>query len=271
MRPKDRRVQISDHHRFIERIAEVLDGTPDAAQLIQAVQMIFPCEAGFAVLNRRAAAPVYLADSYPDAASKAAVQLYVRATYEINPVFNAIESGLREGVVRMADLAPDNWVSAGVDVVADASEEIGYRTPGWPAGMQEVSVLIDLPDDVVGEISLARNAVAGGVPEADLAPLKLFLPLIRVAFNRIAADHADTLAPDPAAPLPLGSFGREVLSSREAEILQMILKGYSSLSISLHLGIAMPTVKSHRRNAYAKLGNSTQQQLFRLYLDWRGV
>ena len=47
----------------------------------------------------------------------------------------------------------------------------------------------------------------------------------------------------------------------------MILKGHSSLSISHALTIALPTVKTHRRNAYAKLGISTQQQLFRLFLE----
>ena len=63
------------------------------------------------------------------------------------------------------------------------------------------------------------------------------------------------------------SFGQSVLTSREAEVVQMILKGHSSLSISHALTIALPTVKTHRRNAYAKLGISTQQQLFRLFLE----
>lgn len=249
----------------------MLDGEADAVRLIQAVQAVFPCVAGFAVLNRLDSAPIYLADTYPDAASKAAVQLYVQATYEINPVFTAVQDGFRNGVVRMADLAPDNWSASTPDVVADDSEEIGYRTPGWPAGLQEVSILAELEGGVIGEISLAREAVAGGVPEADLDALRAVFPLIRTGLRRVAQSQDAIGAPSPERSSPLDSFASDILSTREAEVLQLILKGNSSLSISLRLGIAVPTVKTHRRNAYAKLGISTQQQLFRKYLDWRGV
>ena len=46
----------------------------------------------------------------------------------------------------------------------------------------------------------------------------------------------------------------------------MILKGHSSESISRNLGISIATVKTHRQNLYAKLGLSTQQELFSLFL-----
>lgn len=264
-------MQDPDLETFSETLAGVFDAAPDALRLIQAVEVLFPCQAGFAVLNRPTAGPVYLADTYPDGASKAAVQLYVRATYDLNPVHSAIQNGLTRGVFRMADLAPDNWQATTADVLADDSEEIGFRTPGWPAGLQEVSVLVDLPEGIVGEISLARKAIPHGIADADLRPLRTFLPLIRSAFLRLADVRVQSpVPPQPAHPDP-GSFGQGVLSTREAEILQLILKGHSSLSISLQLNIAVPTVKTHRRNAYAKLGISTQQQLFRAYLDWRGV
>lgn len=252
-------------HEFSRQLAGLLDGTADPLRLIRAAQALFPCEAAFAVINRPDARPLYLADTYPDPASKAAVQRYVHTTYELNPVHNAIRSGLRSGVVRMADLAPDNWRATTADVIADDSEEISFRTPGWPQGLQEVSLLTDLGNGYVGEISLARYAVPGGVPDADLAPLRQILPLLAPAFRQ-CTPLADP-APQTKAPAP-EAFGNDILTPREAEIVRLILKGHSSLSISLHLDIALPTVKSHRRNAYAKLGISTQQQLFRSYLEW---
>lgn len=264
-------VREPDFIDFSLKLAGVFDTTPDATALIHALESLYPCAAAFAVLNRPDANPVYLADTFPDETSKAAVQLYVQATYDINPVHTAIQNGLCSGVFRMVDLAPDNWQATTAEVVADDSEEIGFRTPGWPAGLQEVSVLVDLSDGVVGEVSLAREAIEGGVKDEDLDSLRQFLPLIRSAFLRVASAQPSS----DAATLPIqrgfDEFGKDTLSMREAEVLQLILKGHSSLSISLQLNIALPTVKSHRRNAYAKLGISTQQQLFRKYLDWRGA
>nr|WP_174822800.1 helix-turn-helix transcriptional regulator [Ruegeria lacuscaerulensis] len=251
-------------HEFSQTLAEVIEGPADSDALIRAVQYLFPCEAAFAVLNPPSGPPVYLADSYPDSTSKAAVQLYVSKTYLLNPVHNAIRNGISTGVYRMADLAPDNWSATTADVIADDSEEIKFRTPGWPHGLQEACLLVDLPGDVIGEISLARETAPGGIPEEDLEALRHFLPLIRLAFLRVSKNkpaRVGRMSPS------LGAFGRDVLTAREAEIVQMVLKGHSSLSISLELQITISTVKSHRRNAYAKLGVSTQSQLFRAYVD----
>ncbi len=48
----------------------------------------------------------------------------------------------------------------------------------------------------------------------------------------------------------------------------MILRGHSSLSISLHLGIAEGTVKNHRKHLYFKLGISSQSELFHLFVNF---
>lgn len=258
-------------HEFSRKLADVIDGRSGADCLIDAVAALFSCEAAFAVLNRPDAPPVYLADTYADPVSKAAVQRYVGTTYEINPVHNAIRGGLGGGVYRMADLAPDNWSATTADVIADDTEEISFRTPGWPQGLQEVSVLVDLDGGIVGEISLARTAVPGGIPGADLDVVRAFLPLIRSAFLGLAAAAPRDRQADQSGSRALESFGNGILSPREAQIARMILKGHSSLSISLILGIAVPTVKSHRRNAYAKLGIATQQQLFQAFLDGYGT
>ncbi len=250
--------------RFSHRIAKVIEGQAGGDALLAAVTALFDCEAGFAVLNRPDGAPLYLADSYPDPASKSAVQLYVQKTYLLNPVHGAIQAGVSSGVYRMADLAPDNWSATTADVIADDAEEIHYRTPGWPQGLQEVCVLVALEDGVVGEVSLACTATVDGIPEEDMTDLKAALPLIRLAFDRLSQNRSARQVGSNSA---LESFGQSVLTSREAEVVQMILKGHSSLSISHALTIALPTVKTHRRNAYAKLGISTQQQLFRLFLE----
>lgn len=57
------------------------------------------------------------------------------------------------------------------------------------------------------------------------------------------------------------------LTRREAEICASIALGYTTLGISLNLGISMNTVATHRKRAYAKLGISSQNELFARYFD----
>jgi DNA-binding CsgD family transcriptional regulator len=58
---------------------------------------------------------------------------------------------------------------------------------------------------------------------------------------------------------------RKRLSPREAEVCAAIVLGYSTLAISLNLGISLNTVATHRKRAYSKLGICSQNELFSQY------
>ncbi|QGZ56901.1 helix-turn-helix transcriptional regulator [Paraburkholderia acidiphila] len=55
------------------------------------------------------------------------------------------------------------------------------------------------------------------------------------------------------------------LTEREAEICAHIVMGFSAEAIGLQLVISPQTVASHRKHAYAKLGVSSQSELFALW------
>lgn len=57
------------------------------------------------------------------------------------------------------------------------------------------------------------------------------------------------------------------LSNREAEICAGIVMGYSTLAISLNCSISPNTVATHRKRAYAKMGISSQNELFTRYFS----
>jgi DNA-binding CsgD family transcriptional regulator len=61
-------------------------------------------------------------------------------------------------------------------------------------------------------------------------------------------------------------FGQAVLSPREQVVVQLILRGHSAHSIARSLAIAEGTVKNHRKSIYAKLGISSQQELFSQFI-----
>lgn len=65
-------------------------------------------------------------------------------------------------------------------------------------------------------------------------------------------------------------FGESVLTDRERQISQLLLRGHSSKSIARELAIAPGTVMVHKRNLFAKLEISSQYELFSLLIDELG-
>ena len=61
-----------------------------------------------------------------------------------------------------------------------------------------------------------------------------------------------------------------MLTDRERQISQFLLRGHSSKSIARELSIAPGTVMVHKRNLFAKLGISSQYELFSLLIDELG-
>jgi DNA-binding CsgD family transcriptional regulator len=56
------------------------------------------------------------------------------------------------------------------------------------------------------------------------------------------------------------------LSPRQAEVALLILRGHSTVSIGLRLGVSGQTVKVFRKQLYARCGLSSQAELFALML-----
>ncbi len=252
-------------------LASVIEGRGNGLDMIAAAAHIVPFSAAFCVVYRVDQPPVYLCDTYGEGAPKEAVQRYIDSTYLLNPLYNAFLAGLQPGLHRMIDLAPDNWqtFSDQPEAVLEHNEEIGFRTRGWPENLQELALTVELPNGMMGEISLARPSGLGGFPPQMVARLKPFYPLFATAFRHLWARKSTNAERVSARRAPLEDFAIDVLSPREAQIVQLVLKGHSSLSVSLKLGIALPTVKTHRKNAYAKLGINTQQQLLNAFLEWQ--
>lgn len=63
------------------------------------------------------------------------------------------------------------------------------------------------------------------------------------------------------------NFGTSLLTAREREITQLLLRGHSAKSIARELRIAPGTVMVHKRNLFTKLGITSQNGLFSLFIN----
>ena len=70
------------------------------------------------------------------------------------------------------------------------------------------------------------------------------------------------------SPLPTASepIPRIYLTSREIEVVQLLVRGQSNAEIAARMGIQLQTVKNMLSALYAKLGVSTRLQLVLLAL-----
>ncbi len=244
-------------------------------RLVEALSRLVPFELAALVVFQGRSRPVHIFDNFELMDAKDAVIAYVENTYVLNPFYQACRNRLPDGVYRIRDLAPDAFF--GIErckrhrAKPSRSEEIGYITEGWPEQLEEVDIAITLEPDVVGELSIYRPLCKRGFTDDELTRLSTVIPVLRAMLRRywshFGADKLQVSPPDRRVDRLFANFGSSVLSDRERDIVKLILRGHSSESIGLNLGISLGTVKTHRRNAYAKLGISSQSELLSLFLE----
>jgi len=67
--------------------------------------------------------------------------------------------------------------------------------------------------------------------------------------------------------LAFETFGSSMLSPREKDVLELMLRGYGTNVSAERLEIALETVRRHRKSIYRKLDVSSQTDLFSLFIN----
>ena len=72
---------------------------------------------------------------------------------------------------------------------------------------------------------------------------------------------------DHQIDLAFRTFGASMLSPREKDVLELMLRGYGTDTSAERLSIARETIRRHRKSIYRKLDVSSQTDLFSLFLN----
>jgi DNA-binding CsgD family transcriptional regulator len=167
-----------------------------------------------------------------------------------------------EGLYRLRDVAPDHF-----------RRSTYYLTHYRKAGLSDEVTFLNRVGRHGLTVSLLRKEQGYGTFSAKevaaLRPYEAALRALTVAHWRrlpelAGAERSQGLAQRIAAAAR--DITGAALTPRQAEIVGLVLRGHSTKAIALQLAISPETVKVHRRNAYAKLGISSQAELFRLLL-----
>ncbi|NGM46001.1 helix-turn-helix transcriptional regulator [Rhodobacter sp. SGA-6-6] len=185
---------------------------------------------------------------------------YLAGAYLLDPFHDLHLSRAPAGMYRLLDVAPDAFQRSRYyleyyqeTTLIDELTYVAYPAPG-------VSLNLCLGRDRTSGQTFAPREVEA---VARLAPVVLAL-----AERHWAGLTATDAAPeDVAGGLVAALAPRGIsLSPRQAEVALLILRGHSSTSIALRLGVSVQTVKVFRRQLYGKCGISSQAELFALLL-----
>jgi DNA-binding NarL/FixJ family response regulator len=140
--------------------------------------------------------------------------------------------------------------------VEDASSSPAREVDLLRRGIEHARVVVICPEIQRWEVrAVLAGGAAGVVLEEEMAgTLGACLQAVRVGQICVPRQHWRQIAPP-------------VLSSREKQILGLVVMGYMNSQIAERLFLAESTVKSHLSSAFGKLGVRSRNEAVNLILD----
>lgn len=215
--------------------------------------------------------PKLLHDGLHNVSPPVVMDNYLGGTYLLDAVYTACRRRTPAGLYRLADLAPDAFFEGDYFNSPDVHPCISMQSG---ALSEEIVFLGADTGGTYLAYSLLRQNGRPAFSDSEFSALQEIAPMVialivqqwkeqfahpshpRESYSEVAAiEHA------------FASFAANRLTTREQTVISLILRGHSSGSIGHNLQIAEGTVKIHRKNIYSKLGISSQNELFNLFLQ----
>ncbi|MEM0953579.1 MAG: helix-turn-helix transcriptional regulator [Pseudomonadota bacterium] len=213
-------------------------------------------------LYHRELPPQCIYHEVPDYAIRSQIDLYLDGPYQEDPFYKVSMRQARGRFYRLSDLMAGKFETSSYyhDYYRDTATE------------DEVMYLARLRDGNVINISLMRKNGRGRFSKDEFR----LLHALSAPVTALIKQHSDVadfsqrymLGPDinDVIDLAFHAFGSSLLSPREKSVLELMLRGYSSHASADKLGIAIETLRRHRKSIYRKLDVNSQTDLFSLFI-----
>lgn len=210
--------------------------------------------------------PLVLYDGYRDRATRAAMEAYLKGAYLLDPFYTASVGGYSPGLWRMRQLSPEQFFESDFYSASEVHPCVSME-PG--SLVEEIGFLVPLPAGFTAAYSLMRSRGSRPFSEDEMSRLRAVDPIVQAVISA----HWRGLEPAQPAP-PTGdemegafsTFCADRLTYQQRRIVQLILRGHSSVAIAHIIGVVEGTVKNHRKSIYKRLRISSQSELFAMFL-----
>jgi DNA-binding CsgD family transcriptional regulator len=249
-------------HEAVGAVLDAGDGEDIAARLIAAISQVVVHNGTCLLAFHSDARPEVLHHTLEPAGERHYVQRYLAGPYLLDPLYELALHDDKPAMCRFRDATPDRFHSS--EYYRQYCERTHLK--------DEIDYLVDVGDGSTLVLVVGRREQR--FSRAEVARLELIEPLVRAAMRRAwgnwqRASRRGTPDQDIHKRLTrcFDNFGNGVLTQREREITQLLLRGHSSKSVARELKIAPGTVMVHKRNLFAKLGITSQFELFSRFIE----
>ena len=214
-------------------------------------------------LYHRDLPPKVLDHDIPSQAIELQIDRYLEAPYREDPFFQISMNSPRSHIYRLDRLTGGKLKDS--FYYKDYYEETGT--------IDEVIFLTRLEDGSVVNFCIMRLPDMGEFSQQEYDLLyALAEPIAAVIQSHCHRDDfvvQNLLQPglDAQIDAAFRSFGSDYVSSREREVLELMLRGYGADTSAERLGISLETVRRHRKSSYKKLDVNSQADLFSLFIN----
>lgn len=237
-----------------------LAATCDA--LVDAIGLVVNHEGTCLLAFHRNAPPDILHHTIEPAAAVHYLDRYLAGPYLLDPLYQLALATDKPTLCRFREQTPDRFRSS------EYYRQYCERTHL----LDEMDFLVDVSDRSTLVLVVGRRVKMFTRPELDR--LRLIEAIVRAAMQNIwDLWHAQGEGSGRDGSLHrrltrcFENFGEDVLTERERQITQLLLRGHSAKSVARELDIAPGTVMVHKRNLFAKLGVTSQYQLFSRFIE----
>ncbi|MBI0330096.1 helix-turn-helix transcriptional regulator [Burkholderia plantarii] len=268
-------------HHHVATLIDAIDSADFWTRLARVLQRFAPFDNWVGLLFARDRAPLVCAESpTPDGTVDQMFQSYLGALYQLDPFYIAACERPASGLVTLESVAPDNFRMTDYYQRYFKRNIIGDEV--------QFNHAIDAGHTLIFSLGATRR-----YGERDLATFALVAPWVialmrqRLPYETFTGGTAQGAAAGPVEAVDAAAavaardeagyvehFDRVVqqrghtpLTAREVEVVRLGLSGFSTRAIAERLTISFETVRAHKKHIYAKLGVSSQSELFALFYE----
>lgn len=187
------------------------------------------------------------------------IDQYLESAYLLDPFYRLAVDGTPKGVYALSDVAPGAFKQS-------EFYRVYYRLVNFG---DEICLIIPTENASI-QVSISRQDDKPRFTAAQQALIQRIYSTVRAIllkwWNASHKDNKETFL-ESHLECALSNFGSSVLTQRETQILQLVLRGYAVKYIAQKLEISPETIKHHRKNIYAKLDINSQAEMFHLFID----
>jgi len=231
--------------------------------LIRAIGHVVEHEGTCLLAFHRDARPDVIHHTLEPAGARHYLDRYLEGPYLLDPLYQLASDDQSPSLCRFRDRTPDRFKSS----------EYYRQYCDKTHLLDEMDFFERVSPSTTLVLVIGRRSRM--FSKVELRRLELIEPTVRASFGSIWQSYSrgKNGRQDPMhtrLTRCFEHFGETVLTDRERQISQLLLRGHSSKSVARELDIAPGTVMVHKRNLFAKLNISSQYELFSLFIDELG-